>query len=99
MIEIAWGYHWWVLHPGCQKRISDKGAVTDKDTDYIVKYSHVFFLYRSMHTPLTLPNGKVTYPSATIPPMRVHRVHLKHGERLRSRIADVTDACLMKVTK
>ncbi|KAK3952201.1 hypothetical protein QBC32DRAFT_199256, partial [Pseudoneurospora amorphoporcata] len=65
-------------HPGCQKLVLDKGAVIDKDTDFIVKESHVFFLSRGMHTPLTLPNGQVTYPSASIPPMRVHRVHLKH---------------------
>ncbi|EGO54005.1 hypothetical protein NEUTE1DRAFT_112574 [Neurospora tetrasperma FGSC 2508] len=93
----SWGYKWWYLHPEVQAAIVDGGKIALANTGEIMRETQVLIVNRGITTPLTLPNGTMSYPSAEIPPMKVWSVHLGHKAR-ENEVATYTDSLLKDVT-
>ncbi|KAJ4408695.1 hypothetical protein N0V85_004196 [Neurospora sp. IMI 360204] len=73
------------------------GQTKIRDAAIVTRGCKCIWLSRAITTSLTLPNGVVTYPSATIPPMSIKRVALAH-KNLAETVSTLSDGTLLKIT-
>jgi hypothetical protein len=96
----TYGWKWWLLHPYFQSKIRDTnevGPLLDQSSD-ILQSNGGFIINRGMQTPLTLPNGQITYPQQNIPPMSISYVQLAYEKRF-GEVCNETNTLLSNVAQ
>ncbi|KAL8371040.1 hypothetical protein RB595_001067 [Gaeumannomyces hyphopodioides] len=72
------GFMIYCLHPDLVSLVSE-ASPQDDIAQFIFKQADALIIRRGLTTPLTLPNGTVTYPGRNMPPYSIVTEHLAYG--------------------